>query len=1226
MIFLPAILLLASPQKPIEFGQAELNVAAGAKATDITLKIKAGGAPESYTITPTGSKVTITGADQRGAMYGAFEFAERLRNNGDSAWKTKTSGKPFLAERGLNLFLTLPWNYTKNDTDYDPAALTDPDRWWFHNENYWTTLLDLMAKSRLNWLDIHGAWDISVTNAPNLYAYFVTSPTFPLVGTTEDTKAKNLKQLNHVIEMAHARGIKVSLMAYEANLKIPQNPNPPYEASEANIYKYTKEVVEQMIRRSPKLDALGYRIGESGKGESFFHCYGEAVKASGRDIPLYTRSWITRRANVLPLARASKDFTVEIKYNGEQWGAPYMVAGGRMASWYSYSFEDYLSDSAGIPGGAAAKLWPGNLVGEGEPQAMRGSRGQRWPSNPYKIVWQVRANGTHRIFPFFNPEMVRSTIKTMKIGTATGYTIEGEDAYYPKSPDYYLANPADKYCTWIHQRDEMYWMTWGRLGYDPSVKFEVFLNHMKKWFGTQAPKVGIMSTASSQIANIFNAHSLGPDHRNHSPEMELMGGSDEFIQGEPFDSLTYCSAREFALMRTLGLSDGRFSPADVAVALDPNPFTEYVQADLSTEEFSAVSLARYKELAMARKMAQHLATYVSQRMRAAIGLAEQERVTGKLVAGDYSRDHMRQALRAWEQMSTSPEAQFYRPFTERLRMRTNTYHWNTLLPTLERYNAEVQAMAPSNARTEWQPRFLSSPDNVLTWRWVNGRIKCSVLASGLKSAALLYKPLPSSTFFHRVRMTRVGKSFEAQLPPSQWGYCLAAEVRTTKGVTSRIPGVGSHSPYLIVPALPGPTPQIYSAEEAMTFLDPTVLDPRRYGTLLMAPRAWRSFNGFDNATKRKVFGPVELGMKLVIMQQDYVSGRYKLDWLPKPLAVENNPQPNLFDPAGAMGLKRIETDSVLWQRFKPSEGWEVFGNGGLARMKLGKGEIWMINARLMQRMTNANCARALKTLMTFCAAGNDVYSVHGGPLIQKPVVLIDAGTEDAALSTSFFPDFMNMLDIPFLTLGEVIANEQGMNSFKPIPGPIKADDVLQGQGSAIATRALRNQVIEASKRASPSTLEGFEVERTRRKRELMRSLGLDPMPPRTPLNARETGRIKRDGYRIEKVVFESRPQFYVTAHVYVPDHPPTQKLPVIVNVNGHWAHKKNEDRIQLRAAFQALQGYIAIAVDSPGWSFEGDSQIERRAEGSHNDWTLVQGGTNTTGYYVWDCIRALDYM
>ncbi len=85
-------------------------------------------------------------------------------------------------------------------------------------------------------------------------------------------------------------------------------------------------------------------------------------------------------------------------------------------------------------------------------------------------------------------------------------------------------------------------------------------------------------------------------------------------------------------------------------------------------------------------------------------------------------------------------------------------------------------------------------------------------------------------------------------------------------------------------------------------------------------------------------------------------------------------------------------------------------------------------------------------------------------------------------------------------------------------------------------------------------------------------------------------------------------------------------LPLIVHVNGHWAHKKAEDRLQLRSAISALNGYITITLDTPGWSFEGNSLIERRAEGTHNDWQMVQGGTNSTGYYVWDAIRGLDYM
>ena len=128
-----------------------------------------------------------------------------------------------------------------------------------------------------------------------------------------------------------------------------------------------------MIRQAPELDAIGYRVGESGKGESFFRCYQEAVKAGGKDIPLFTRTWLTRKAQVLPLARASDDYSAEIKYNGEQWGPPYFVAGGRMAGWYSYSFEDYLSYSGSEP---AAHTWPGNPIpqdGPGRPNLTKRS-------------------------------------------------------------------------------------------------------------------------------------------------------------------------------------------------------------------------------------------------------------------------------------------------------------------------------------------------------------------------------------------------------------------------------------------------------------------------------------------------------------------------------------------------------------------------------------------------------------------------------------------------------------------------------------------------------------------------------------------------------------------------------------------------------------------------------------------------------------------------------------
>ncbi len=45
------------------------------------------------------------------------------------------------------------------------------------------------------------------------------------------------------------------------------------------------------------------------------------------------------------------------------------------------------------------------------------------------------------------------------------------------------------------------------------------------------------------------------------------------------------------------------------------------------------------------------------------------------------------------------------------------------------------------------------------------------------------------------------------------------------------------------------------------------------------------------------------------------------------------------------------------------------------------------------------------------------------------------------------------------------------------------------------------------------------------------------LPERTPLNARITGTIERDGYRIDKLIFESQPRYYVTANLFVPPGP-----------------------------------------------------------------------------------------
>ncbi len=1204
----------AAPDTPIAFGLARL-AAAGVDGAWVETRLDPGLGREVFALAPHERGARVTAGDATGAMYGLLELAERVRSDGLRALaQARGGGSPYLAERGLNIFLTLPWNDARHETEYDPAALTDPARWWFHDESYWSTLLDLMAESRFNWLDLHGMWDVHSTGAPNLYAYFVDSATYPEVGIASAQKQANLARLNWVIERAHARGIRVSVMSYEARLTTPHRRSVPYPDDEATTYAYTREAVAALIRAAPALDAIGFRIGESGHGGDFFQCYVEAVAASGRDIPLLTRSWVTRKEKVVPLARASSDFTVEIKYDGEQWAAPYPFSGGRVANWHSYSFEDYLSDSSPAGEGAAAtaskRIWPGQPLADGE----------RWPDQPYKIAWQVRANGTHRIFPFHEPDWVRRSIEPMRVGTASGFTVEPVNAYFPASPSYYLADRATLPCDWIHQRDELYLLEWGRLGYDPTTPDRVFTQRLRERFGDAAEPLDAAWRAASRVVPLaLLAHAFGPDHRDHAPELEWGGATREWIEGEGLDTHAFLPIREEIALRTTGGRDGRISALRVAAELDSLAQEIAVQRPRLAARDAAPDVPaapRLHELEQVLAQLEQLARYHAGRQRAAWWTALANAAPGTTGAREQAASAMESALAAWRELSLSSAASFYAPFTDRLRMHTHAFHWRDELPKVEAETNSLRGLVKSS-RTPPAPArpdpelAVSAPRNdiALTWSADGDELIATLPARGLDRAWLLHKPLPSSTFFHRVAMAKEGARFTARLTRERCGHLLAAEV-AVGAQQWRLPDALAATPWLVVPSQPGPTPLYFATGEALAHLDPASLDPSLHGTLVIAPRAWQFFRDFDATTQRKLLDVVARGFELLVLQQDYTSNRYPLSWLPKPPRVENA-RLDTFDPGAALHLDVVRAPDIVLQRFVATPGYQLHGNGAIAQLRMGKGNVWFVQARLIQNLELPTAARALLQLLR----------TGGG---ARPVILIDPGTENNRFGTSLFPDFLNAHELPFLTLGEVIAQRQGVGAAAPVPARPWDDLVLNGQGAAQQQRYLDTQARQSAARPAATTRAELEASQPGQFQAIRAALGLDPLPPRTPLNASVTGVLKRDGYRIEKIVYESRPDFPVTAHLYVPDG--AGPFPVLLNPHGHWSHKKLEPVVQQRLIQQALHGYLALIVDSPGSSFEGDARIERREAGSHMDFRNVLGSCGAGAVYVWDLMRGLDYL
>ena len=146
---------------------------------------------------------------------------------------------------------------------------------------------------------------------------------------------------------------------------------------------------------------------------------------------------------------------------------------------------------------------------------------------------------------------------------------------------------------------------------------------------------------------------------------------------------------------------------------------------------------------------------------------------------------------------------------------------------------------------------------------------------------------------------------------------------------------------------------------------------------------------------------------------------------------------------------------------------------------------------------------------------------------------------------------------------------------------------------------------------------------------------LGEFPERTPLNDVVTGRVVREGFTVEKVLFESRPKFFVTGAMFLPDakkFPPP--YPAVLVVCGHSANGKAYDGYQRATAMLALNGIAGFIIDPIGQgervqllNAEGKPQIPNPVD----EHTLLGHGAvllgrNTASFEIWDGMRAIDYL
>jgi cephalosporin-C deacetylase-like acetyl esterase len=142
-----------------------------------------------------------------------------------------------------------------------------------------------------------------------------------------------------------------------------------------------------------------------------------------------------------------------------------------------------------------------------------------------------------------------------------------------------------------------------------------------------------------------------------------------------------------------------------------------------------------------------------------------------------------------------------------------------------------------------------------------------------------------------------------------------------------------------------------------------------------------------------------------------------------------------------------------------------------------------------------------------------------------------------------------------------------------------------------------------------------------------------PFPEKTLLNAKVTGIIKKEGYKIEKIVYESMPDFFVTGCLYIPDG--KGKKPAILFTSGHTQESFRYPSYQVVILNLVKKGFIIFAIDpvSQGERVQVyDSQKNASAIGpttrehGYLGNQCIINGVSLARYFIWDGIRAIDYL
>lgn len=420
---------------------------------------------EAYSIIPDGKKITVTGGDERGLIYGSLSIVEDLRN-GIPLTKIKArSESPKLPFRAIKF--NLPWDAYREGHAMD-----------LHNEtcrdaNFWKEFLDMMAENRFNALTL---WNL------HPFTFMIKPKNFPDASPFTEKQMKEWKDLyNNIFRMARERGIDTYIVNW--NIFVSPGFSKAYNVAADNlktrihygegdtseiVKRYTRECVTQVLDEYPNLSGIGFTLGE----------------AMGGMTPRQRQDWVNeaimdgmRAAN-----RKSKlIFRVPLSAN--------VGSGGSTNIETEVLTRKEIESNNFIDGPVWAEIkfnWS-HAHSSTKLIKVHGGKLNDTYFNPepknFKIAWMAR-NEDFFCLRWGVPGFIRQHITANTQSYVGGYFV-GSEGYIP-AKDYFTKTGAAVDWKYAFQRQWLFYKLWGRLLYNPATSDQVFREAFIQRYGKKS--------------------------------------------------------------------------------------------------------------------------------------------------------------------------------------------------------------------------------------------------------------------------------------------------------------------------------------------------------------------------------------------------------------------------------------------------------------------------------------------------------------------------------------------------------------------------------------------------------------------------------------------------------------------------------------------------------------------------------------------------------------------